>query len=169
MTRQEFEHIYFSIRSKLIGLAKRFSKSASIDLDAEDVVQEALIAFWELSEKGYPVRDPEALLVTITKNICVSRLRKQKLQTEPLVGDAVAGGFDASLDVDRMDEEIIRQRLYETLTRTEREYMLLKAAEGLSLDEIVQKTGASRPGIKTALSKAKRKLKEQFKKSGYDR
>ena len=45
----------------------------------------------------------------------------------------------------------------------------MKAAEGLSLDEIVQKTGASRPGIKTALSKAKRKLKEQFKKSGYDR
>lgn len=169
MTRQEFEHIYSSIRSKLIGLAKRFSKSASIDLDAEDVVQEALIAFWELSEKGYPVRDPEALLVRITKNICVSRLRKQKLQVEPLVGDAVAGGFDASVGVDRMDEEIIRQRLYETLTRTEREYMLMKAAEGLSLDEIVQKTGASRPGIKTALSKAKRKLKEQFKKSGYDR
>ena len=45
MTQQEFEHIYYSIKTDLIRLAGQFCRSASIDLDAEDAVQEALIAF----------------------------------------------------------------------------------------------------------------------------
>lgn len=52
MTQQEFEHIYISIKENLMGLARQFCRSASIDLDAEDVVQEALIAFWELAGEG---------------------------------------------------------------------------------------------------------------------
>ena len=71
MTQQEFEHIYYSIKADLIRLAGQFCRSASIDLDAEDAVQEALIAFWELAEQGYPMPNPKGLLVKITKNVCI--------------------------------------------------------------------------------------------------
>ena len=156
MTQQEFEQIYLSIKAQLLGLARQFCKSASVDLDAEDMVQEALIAFWDLSEKGYPITNPKALLVKITKNICISRYRKQKLKTEPIAGDYF-GEDTASAITDRADERIIKQRLYDTLTRTEREYMLLKSEDGLSLDEMVRKTGKPKSSIKTTLSKFKRK------------
>lgn len=167
MTRQEFEYIYISIKGDLMGLAKQFCKSASIDLDAEDVVQEALIAFWELAERDYPMPNPRALLVLITKNICISRYRKRKLMTQPIAGDNFLGGESASRTVEMADEHIIRQRLYDTLTRTERLYMLMKAEQGMSLDEMVQETGGTRASVKVALSKAKKKLEEQFKKMGY--
>ncbi len=65
------------------------------------------------------------------------------------------------------DEQIIKQRLYDTLTRTERLYMLMKSEQGLSLDEMVQETGSSKASVKVALSKAKKKLEEQLKKMGY--
>ena len=47
MTQQEFEDIYNRVRSNLIALARQFCRSAAIDMDAEDIVQEALMAFWE--------------------------------------------------------------------------------------------------------------------------
>ena len=167
MTQQEFEHIYISIRGDLMGLAKKFCRSASIDLDAEDVVQEALIAFWELAERDYPMPNPKALLVLITKNICISRYRKKKLETKPISGDDFLGGESASMTVEMADEQIIKQRLYDTLTRTERLYMLMKTDQGMSLDEMVQETGGTRASIKVALSKARRKMEEQLKRMDY--
>lgn len=169
MTQRDFEHIYTSIKSDLIRLANRFCKSASIDLDAEDVVQEAMIAFWELAENGYPMPNPKGLLVKITKNICISRYRKRKIETEQIAGDVFTGGESASRGVETMDERIIKQKLYETLTRTERLYMLMKTEDGLSLDEMVQNSGGTRASVKVALSKAKKKLVEQLKKMGYDK
>lgn len=167
MTQQEFEHIYISISGNLMGLAKQFCRSASIDLDAEDVVQEALIAFWELAERDYPMPNPKALLVLITKNICISRYRKKKLETKPISGDDFLGGESASRTVEMADEQIIKQRLYDTLTRTERLYMLMKTDQGMSLDEMVQETGGTRASIKVALSKARRKMEEKLKRMDY--
>ena len=167
MTQQEFEHIYISIKGDLMGLARQFCRSASIDLDAEDVVQEALVAFWELAQRDYPMPNPKALLVLITKNICISRYRKRKIETEPISSDDFLGGESASKSVEMADEQIIKQRLYDTLTRTERLYMLMKAEQGMSLDEMVQETGGTRASVKVALSKAKKKMVEQLKRMGY--
>lgn len=167
MTQQEFEHIYYSIKTDLIRLAGQFCRSASIDLDAEDAVQEALIAFWELAEQGYPMPNPKGLLVKITKNVCISRYRKRRLETEPIASDNFLGDTSASSLVEMADECIIKQRLYDTLTRTQRLYMLMKSEQGLSLDEMMQETGGSRASVKMALSKAKKKLEEQLKKMGY--
>lgn len=150
-----------------MGLAKQFCRSASIDLDAEDVVQEALIAFWELAERDYPMPNPKALLVLITKNICISRYRKKKLETKPISGDDFLGGESASRTVEMADEQIIKQKLYDTLTRTERLYMLMKTDQGMSLDEMVQETGGTRASIKVALSKARRKMEEKLKRMDY--
>lgn len=167
MTAQEFEHIYSSIWSKLTGLARQFGRATGICLDEEDVAQEALIALWELSEQGYPIRNPEALLVRITKVNCVARLRKHKMDTVPIEGDKYNGGDSATKTVDIMDEAEIKRRLYECLTKAEREYMTLKAENDMTLDEISAITGVRKPGISTALSKAKKKLKEQIKKLEY--
>ena len=65
------------------------------------------------------------------------------------------------------DEQIIKQRLYDTLTRTERLYMLMKTEQGMSLDEMVQETGGTRASVKVALSKAKKKIEKQLKRMGY--
>ena len=65
------------------------------------------------------------------------------------------------------DERIIKQRLYDTLTRTERLYMLMKSEHNQSLEENMQETGGSRASVKMALSKAKKKLEEQLKMMGY--
>lgn len=57
MTELEFGNIAREHNGRLKALARRFSRAADTAIDEEDIVQEALLAFWNLSEKGYPVRN----------------------------------------------------------------------------------------------------------------
>ena len=73
MTEQEFAYLSDRIRGRLTTLARRFNRASGMDEEAEDIVQDALVTLWQLSEKGYPVRDVEALAVKLTKTRCVER------------------------------------------------------------------------------------------------
>ena len=81
MTAHEDELIYTSLQSRLTAMVRKFSKAAAMAMDDDDVVQEAFIALWQLSEKGYPIRNAEALLIRITKNICAGQYRRRKSRT----------------------------------------------------------------------------------------
>ena len=74
MRKEDFEILSIRLRPKLLSLTRNFALSSEIE--ADDMVQEALIALWELVEQNYPMRDAEALAIKITKNICVSHYRK---------------------------------------------------------------------------------------------
>lgn len=163
MTQEEYIKVSDSIRGKLVALARKFVGASGSVLDAEDVAQEALAVLFELSEKGYPIRNPEALSVKIAKNICVREYRRQRLQTKPLTGDAYSGGESAESTTDAADNARIKRALYGNLSSAERQYMELKTDEGLSLDEISERTGKPKSAIKTALSKAKSKLTDKMK------
>ena len=69
MEKDRFDILSRSIRGKLLALARNFPLPSGVEPD--DVVQEAMIALWELTEQGYPIQDAEAMAIRLTKNICV--------------------------------------------------------------------------------------------------
>lgn len=163
MTEQEFGHIARENSARLKALARRFSRAADVAINEDDVVQEALLAFWSLSEKGYPVHNAEALLVKITKNICVSQYRTRHLEMQAIANEDFSGGFPANGEVDRQDAEKLRSELYGSLTPSERKYTSLREETGWSLDEMSAATGKDKSVIKALLSKARHKMKEIIK------
>ena len=163
MTEQEFGHVALSCGDRLKMLARRFGRATDMAVDADDVVQEALMVLWDLSEKGYPVRDAEALLVKITKNICVSHYRKRHVDTETIVSDVFPGGDSASERVEEQDAGRLRERLYSQLTPSELEVTRMREEQGCSLDEMCAETGRGRNVVKSLLSKARHKMKEYLK------
>lgn len=163
MTQQEFGHIARVHSGRLKALARRFCRASDMAVSEDDVVQEALMAFWNLSEKGYPVRNAEAVLVKITKNICISHYRKRHIATEPIVSDSYAGGFSASEGIDSQDAGRLSDELYGVLTPLEREFMRLREETGWTLDEMAARTGKGKNVIKALLSKARRKMREILK------
>jgi RNA polymerase sigma-70 factor (ECF subfamily) len=164
MTEQEFAYLTDRIRGKLVKLARRFNRATGLDMEADDIVQDALVTLWQLAEKGYPIRDAEALAVKITKTRCVERYRRQHIRFEPLSDQPVPGGFSATADTDETDIDTIRYIVQRDLTDRERKLVALRNEQGMSLDEIAAATGRPKGSIKVALSTARKKMMEQWKK-----
>ncbi len=164
MTEQEFAYLSDRVRDKLIALAKRFNRAAGCDGEAEDIVQDALVTLWQLSEKGYPIRDAEALAVKITKTCCVERYRRRHLRFEPMEDLSIAGGVSASSGTEEMDIVTIRGIVEKGLTDSQRKLLSLRNESGLSLDEIAAATGRPKSSVKVSLSTARKKMMEQLKK-----
>ena len=164
MTEQEFAYLSDRIRGRLTALARRFNRASGMDIEAEDIVQDALVTLWQLAEKGYPVRDAEALAVKLTKTRCVERYRRQHIRFEPLSDQPVPGGFSATSDTDENDIRTIRGFVQRNLTDSQRNLLNLRNEQGLSLDEIAVATGRPKGSVKVALSTARKKMLEQWKK-----
>ena len=164
MTEQEFAYLSDRIRGRLTALARRFNRAAGCDADAEDTVQDALVTLWQLSEKGYPIRDAEALAVKITKTCCIERYRRQHLRFEPMADQSVPGGYSATVRTEEMDIDTIRSIVQKDLTDSQRQLLALRNEQGLSLDEIAAATGRPKASVKVSLSTARKSMMERWKK-----
>lgn len=162
MNKKEFEILTIKIRPKLLSVARNFALTAGIE--ADDILQEALMHLWELVEQDYPIRDVEALAVRMTKNICVSHYRKMHLETQALVHDNYIGGTEATVLTDNEDLKKIKQTVYGALTMTQKEYLHLRNDEGMTLDEIAEVTGKPKTSIKSTLSAARKQMLDLIKK-----
>lgn len=58
MGKEEFEILTKNIQRKLLSVARNFPLPSEIE--ADDVVQEALLALWKLVEQDYPIKDAES-------------------------------------------------------------------------------------------------------------
>ena len=163
MDEQAFISLSEKIRGKLIALARRFSRASECGCDAEDIVQDALVTIWQLSEKGYPIRDAEALAVKITKARCVERYRREHIRYVPIADQPFAGSDSAAAGTERMDIETILGIVKKDLTDSQRKLVALRNENGLSLDEIAAVTGRPKASVKVTLSTARRRMMEKLK------
>ena len=166
MTEPEFASFSERIRGKLTALAQRFNRASGMEAGAEDIVQDALIALWQLSQKDYPIRDAEALAVRITKNCCVSRYRKQHILFEPVAGMSIAGDLRASAGTEEKDIETVRAILHRELSESQRQLLYLRNECGLTLDEMAKVTGRPKASIKVAISTARKAMLDKLKTMG---
>ena len=114
MTTQEFGQLSTRVREKLVALARRFTQTAGIGDEPEDIVQEALVTLWELSEKGDPIQNAEALAAFLNRtqpaaivNFSMFLHRRSSIYT-----DIQNGIFTPADEVENMREQ---RRLLELL------------------------------------------------------
>ena len=79
-----FEQIAITIRPRLLELCERFLTMRQLPEEAEDMVQETLFRLWQMRERLDDYASPEALAVTIAKNVCIDLLRRQQVPTNTL-------------------------------------------------------------------------------------
>ena len=162
MEKTDFEILSEKLRPKLLSVARNFAYASGIE--AEDVVQEALIALWDITLQGQEVRNIEAMATRITKNICVSHYRRIHLDTQSLLHDNYIGGAEATSLTDREDLRTIKKSIYASLTNTQREYLRMRNDEGMTLEEIAEVTGKPKTSIKSTISAARKQMLELIKK-----
>jgi RNA polymerase sigma-70 factor (ECF subfamily) len=135
-----------------------------VDADtAEDIAQETLLLVWRKAHLFVEQKGSIATWIyTIARNVRIDRIRRQMPVTE-LPEDLNGTPSDEELPDDTLNREQQRQRIREalaTLPADQYEVVQLSYIEGLSHQEIAERTGAPLGTIKSRMRLAYQKIRE---------
>lgn len=160
MNAHTFKELLLPHSRKMYAMAMTFLKN---DDDARDVVQDTLAKLWEKRNELDNIQNTEAYCITMTKNICIDRLRRTQhsgynidiqYETLHLASDETITQIETR---DRLNNVT---QLMALLPAQQQKILQLRAMGDCSVEEIEQITGLSSVNIRTLLSRARRKLKE---------
>lgn len=134
--------------------------------DAEDMVQEVYMKLWNKRDALPDVKDVEAYCVTLTKNMCIDRLRMAEMEKEDVdeVPTMLAATDDVEAQVERRDAVEQVKQIIETLPEHQQQVITLRDMEDCSFEEIVEQTGLTAVNIRMLLSRARKTIRERLKK-----
>ena len=134
--------------------------------DAEDMVQEVYMKLWSKRDALPDVKEVEAYCVTMTKNMCIDRLRMAEVEKEDVdeVPIMLAATDDVEAQVERRDTVEQVKQIIETLPEHQQQVITLRDMEDCSFEEIVEQTGLTAVNIRMLLSRARKTIRERLKK-----
>ena len=149
--REAFARLYSLTRGAVYALALSLLHDGH---EAQDVAQDAFVRVWECAPGYRPQGSPMAWLLTITRNLALTRLRQGGRQTT--LDEEAWNAIPADApDVEPEDRAVLQEALAR-LGAEERRVVLLHAA-GLKHREIARLLGQP---LSTVLSKYHRGLKK---------
>lgn len=178
MTRKDFEHIAPSLRPLMFKVAQDFFGNND---DAEDATQEAMVRLWNYCEHIDTTQNVEGLAIRVTKNCCVSLSRKQRVRTDlnhlppfsvlthqPSFPEFYLRTPSALYPsphelLEAQDTQSMLTEVIDRLQPRERQLFEMRRLEGLSLDEIVARTGIPKTSVKAMVSMARKKVFNELK------
>ena len=163
MTTQEYEEIAHRMRPRLMQLGLSFFQDGE---QAADAVQEALLRLWLLRERVSDISHAEALLIKMTKNVCVSEGRHRQrhgLLTVERMGFVLT---EESQPMAEDDNVRLLQQAIATLSPIEQRLFRMRHELGMDVAQIAAATGLLPRSVSTVVSKARHKIVEQLKKGG---
>ena len=169
MTRAEFNDLVRQLNRKLYGYAFRILLNQE---EAEDAVQEVFIKLWNLGRKLDEYNSIEALAATMTKNYCIDQLRKNKhfIHEEPNSQNFtnIESASPHILMENRESDDILHY-IIDHLPIVYKDVIKLREIEGLSYEEIADKTEQNINTLRVTLSRARKMIRDEFNKYQYER
>lgn len=163
MDANDFKRLFLPYHRKLYRVAFRLLGNVQ---DAEDMVQEAYLKLWKRREElPSDIESWEAYCITLTKNLCYDALRASQLEEDGRLPEELnlATDTDLAREVELKDEVGQMRKLIDELPPPQRQVMIMRDIDDCPYEEIEQQTGLSAVNIRVLLSRARKKIREQFK------
>lgn len=134
--------------------------------EAEDTLQDAMVKLWDKRQQLSEYRSVEALAVTITKNLCLDRLKSKKHKNQLDVQEMeLDSGFVTPQRRAELNQSMeIIDLVFQSLPEQQRLLITLRDVEGFSYEEISEQTGLEINNIRVGLSRARKKAREAYLK-----
>ena len=168
MQTSDFKQLFLPCHRKLFSVAYRLMSNAQA---AEDMVQETFLKLWMQRDKMEKVDNPEAYSITVLRRIFYDKMRAGHLQeVDKDVGSLqVSSSQNISKQLEEADEYQHVRLLITHLPEPQARIMLMRDIEDRSFDEISTETGLTEVNIRSILSRARKKIREQIKAMRYDK
>ena len=163
MNQNEFVQIITPFKDKLFRLAKRMLVSTE---EAEDASQEVLVRLWNKNSSLEQYNSVEALAMTMTKNYCLDQLKSKRATNLQIVHNNYQDK-QASVEAQIEDQNTLQwaEKLINDLPEQQRLILQLREIEEYEFSEIAQVLEMNETAVRVALSRARKTLREQIKKT----
>lgn len=162
MTRTEFDNLVHQLSRKLYSFAFRILRNQE---DAEDAIQEVFIKLWKMKESLNEYKSIDALTVTMTKNFCIDLLRKSKHFNIVRSHENDYQQFTSPSPQEQLEQKesdnIIRN-LIDNLPDIYKVVIKLRDIDGLSYEEIAEKTGQNINTVRVTLFRARGFIRDEY-------
>lgn len=160
MELETFKSTVLPLRDKLLKYSVKLTDDGA---DAEDIVQEAFLKLWYIRDRLDGYQSVEALSVQVVKNLCLDKLRSKRMDSMPENSESIlADTVTPEQMLEQHDAVAIIGRLIQQLPTLQQCIIRMKDVEGYELSEIAQITGTQIESVRVNLSRARKKVREQF-------
>lgn len=161
MEAAEFKEKFIPCKNRYYSIAYRMLLSGE---DAADAVQDLYLKLCGMRDKLDKVASPEALGVTMVRNLCIDKLRKKQKQPQNMAEDLMAmrqivaqeGTNDSELKLQMIEAEI------EKMPEGQKRIFYLRYHRDCSVKEISEITGLSSVNVRVILNRLKNNLKKEL-------
>ena len=152
--------LYHQANTAVYSFALSILKNTS---DAEDALHDCFLDIYQAAEHYRPQGKPMAWVLTITRNLAISRLREHG-RTEPLVQEDWQDRLADHPAVTHEDRMML-EAVLSALSDEERQIVTLHALTGLRHREIAALLGLPLPTVLSKYSRALKKLQLAWKEA----
>lgn len=160
MELEAFKIAVLPLREKLFRYSLKMTEEKA---DAEDIVQEAFLKLWYIRDKLDGYQSVEALAMQVAKNLAIDKLRRRRPEGPDIETLAVDSGIRNPAELLEQQDAVERiRKLIGQLPTLQQTIIRMKDVEGYELQEIAEITGTQVEAVRVNLSRARKKIREQF-------
>lgn len=161
MIARDFKTIVLPVSKKLLRFATHFLKNED---EAKDVVQDVFLKLWQKKDTLAEIENIEAFAMRMTRNRCLDLIKANKTIAIDAETDRKmkAKTVDVHSKVELSESANQIKLLINKLPDLQRTVMHLRDIEQFTYDEIAETTDMSVNAIRVNLSRARKKVRDEF-------
>ncbi len=164
MKKVSFRNDVLPLKNELFRLALRITLNRA---EAEDIVQDTLIKFWNRRFEWENIESIEAFSLTVCRNLSLDRIKKKENTNDSLEDVKVAEPLSSSNPQDRMiaeDKINLVKQIVDGLPEKQRSCIQLRDFEGKTYKEIAEILEITEEQVKINIFRARQTVKQRYLK-----
>lgn len=156
MTPEDFNRTIIPMRDELKDLARKLTGD---DYSAEDLVQEVMLKLWSMRSVLDRYDNKKALAMTMLRNKFNDQWRHRQLENRTIITNGITDDWHRT---EAKDEADLIRIIVEHLPELQKQIFKMKEIDGYDNSEIMQITGCTAESLRQNLSRARRRIREDF-------
>ncbi|MDF9828747.1 sigma-70 family RNA polymerase sigma factor [Parabacteroides sp. PF5-6] len=160
MDQIQFKREVLPLREELLFYAQRMLADKD---ESEDIIQEVFLKLWYMREELNHYNNVAALSMTITKHLCLNRLKVRQRTYEDVEDVTLISETPTPhYQLEQKDNLANVLRIIDRLPDLQQTVLRMKHIDGYEVEEIASLTGSTPDAVRMNLSRARRRVKEIF-------